>query len=190
MELVELIRMNAFDLGDHGVSVEFGILAFAGALVLALLVAKARRAYLQKMRRASSAGYYNYDVARYGGAAPGRSLIEATETSGPQSLASTFSAPTARIAQEGPILRNGSSRPRSARATLAEHRVHLRVGSPTARIGTSAAATRLRLRATPTSAARSGFGEHRRRESGGSGLPLLVPPPPPPPSRIPPPPRG
>ena len=163
MELVDLVRMNAFDLGDHAVSVEFGILAFAGALVLALLVAKARRAYLQKMRRASSAGYYDYDVARYGGAAPGRSLIEATETSGPQSLASTFSAPTRGSRQEGPILRNGSLRPRSARATLAEHRVHLRVGSPTARIGTTTAATRLRVRATPTSAPRSGFGEHRGR---------------------------
>ncbi|MGA8724928.1 MAG: hypothetical protein WB565_07785 [Acidimicrobiales bacterium] len=189
MELVELVRMNAFDLGDHGVSVEFGILAFAGVLVLALLVAKARRAYLQKMRRASSAGYYDYDVARYGGAAPGRSLIEATETSGPQSLASTFSAPT-----------GGSRKKDRSSATVPP------VPGPPAPHSPSTEFTFGSAPPPPGSAPlppppgsgsaplpppppAPGSVSTEDAESGGSGLPLLVPPPPPP-SRIPPPPRG
>src|SRR5271166_1187902 len=186
MELVELVRMNAFDLGDHAVSVEFGILAFAGALVLALLVAKARRAYLQKLRRASSAGYYNYDVARYGGAAPGRSLIEATETSGPQSLASTFSAPT-----------RGSRKKDRSFATVPP------VPGPPAPHSPSTEFTFASAPPPPGSAPLppppdpgsaplpppppAPGSESTDDESGGSGLPLLVPPPPPPPSRIPPP---
>jgi hypothetical protein len=189
MELVELVRMSAFELGDHTVSVEFGILAFAGVLVLALLVAKARRAYLQKMRRASSAGYYDYDVARYGGTAPGRSLIEATETSGPLSLSSTFSAPkkgshkkdrpTATVPPvPGPLAPHspsteftfGSAPPPPGSAPLPPP-----PGSPSAPLP------------PPPPDPRSVGSEDG--ESAGSELPLLVPPPPPP-SQIPPPPRG
>lgn len=189
MELVELVRMNAFDLGDHTVSVELGVIAFAGLLVLALLVAKARRAYLQKMRRASSVGYYDYDVARYGGTAPGRSLIEATETAGPQTLSSTFSAPK----------RGSRKKDRSSGAVppvpgpVAPHSpsAEFIFGSAPPPSGSAPLPPPPRLRSAPLPPPPPDPGSVSTEtgESEESGLPLLVPPPPPP-SRIPPPPSG
>ncbi len=93
MELGVLARMAAFDLGAHAASIEIGLLAFAGVVVLVLYGLKIKRAHDQKLRKAASAGYHDFDVARYGGTAPGESLIEATVTKGPQALAPSFSAP-------------------------------------------------------------------------------------------------
>ncbi len=59
---------------------------------LVLLTVKAKRARDQRRRKAASTGYHDFDVARYGVSAAGTSLIDATLTNAPPTLAPTFVA--------------------------------------------------------------------------------------------------
>ncbi len=87
-------RLAAVSLGAHVAGVEIGLVTFAVAVVVVLYVLKFKRSHDQRLRKAASVGYHDFDVARYGGTAPGQSLIESTVAdSGPQTLAPSFSAP-------------------------------------------------------------------------------------------------
>jgi hypothetical protein len=171
MELGELVRMSALDLSSHEAGVELGVLVFAGVVVVGLLLAKARRAHVQKLRKAASTGYYDFDVARYGGTAPGRSLIESTETEGPQSLASSFSAP--RRGSRRKDRSSASVPPVPAPPPQPQHAEYVFSSAP------PASAPLPPPPAGPSTVGTEGT------EAAGSGLPLLVPPPPPPPGASP-----
>jgi hypothetical protein len=93
MELGAIARMTAISISGNTASIEIGLLVFAAVIVVALYAIKFKHAHAQKLRKAASVGYHDFDVARYGGVAPGRSLIESTVTSGPQSVSPSFSAP-------------------------------------------------------------------------------------------------
>jgi hypothetical protein len=174
MELGELVRMGALDLGGHDITLEVGVLAFVVVMIVALFIAKARRAHVQKLRKAASTAFYDFDVARYGGTVPGRSLIEATETTGTPSLASTFSAPKRGSRHKG----NSPADPPPIPPPPFAARTSNTEGSFTS------------APIPPPPPGPSTVGT-QQEEAEGSALPLLVPPPPPAPaSAIPPPPRG
>ncbi len=75
----------------HGISIEVGLLGFAAFIVVLLLVIRMKRAHDQKMRRAASSGFYDFDVARFGTA--GSTLMENTVASSARPLAPSFVAP-------------------------------------------------------------------------------------------------
>jgi hypothetical protein len=76
---------------SQGISVEAGLLGFAAFMVVLLLVIRKKRSHDQKIRRAASSGFYDFDVARFGTA--GGTLMEKAVASSARPLAPSFVAP-------------------------------------------------------------------------------------------------
>jgi hypothetical protein len=76
-----------------GYSIEFYVIAVAVVIAILLLAVRARRSHDQKRRRAASSGFYDFDVARYGHAAAGSSLMETKIAQEGRPLAPSFVAP-------------------------------------------------------------------------------------------------
>jgi len=72
--------------------VEYGLVALALALLVALLVVRSKRARDLKLRKAASMGYYDPDVARYGYGSPAVPAEPPLDFDGVP-LAPTFVAP-------------------------------------------------------------------------------------------------
>jgi hypothetical protein len=72
--------------------IELGVICFAGFALVMLLVIRAKRAHDQKLRRAASAGFYDFDVARYGTASAGSSLMEKSVEASTRPLAPSFTS--------------------------------------------------------------------------------------------------
>jgi hypothetical protein len=79
--------------GGSGSSIEFWLLGFAGFMLVLVLVVRAKRSHDQKLRRAASSGFYDFDVAHYGADGAGSSLIEKAVASGARPLAPSFVSP-------------------------------------------------------------------------------------------------
>jgi hypothetical protein len=75
----------------QGISIEVGLLGFAAFIVVVLLMVRMKRSHDQKIRRAASAGFYDFDVARFGTASS--SLMENAVASSARPLAPSFVAP-------------------------------------------------------------------------------------------------
>jgi hypothetical protein len=90
--------------------IELGIMAFIAVMVILLLAVRAKRSHDQKVRRAASSGFYDFDLAHYGTASAGSSLMEKAVESGSRPLAPSFSSAT----REG----KGNAAGRAAPATL------------------------------------------------------------------------
>jgi hypothetical protein len=88
-------------------SIESGIVGFAVLMVILLVVVRAKRSHNQKLRRAGSSGFYDFDVARYGPSAAGASLMEKQIAQSERPLAPSFVSPT----------RGGDRKGKSAAAT-------------------------------------------------------------------------
>jgi hypothetical protein len=73
-------------------SLELGIIGFAVFMLLMLLVVRAKRHHDQKLRRAASSGFYDFDVAHYGTATAGSSLMEKAVEASSRPLAPSFTA--------------------------------------------------------------------------------------------------
>ena len=72
--------------------IELGVICFGGFVVVMLLVIRAKRAHDQKIRRAASSGFYDFDVARYGTATAGSSLMEKSVEASSRPLAPSFTS--------------------------------------------------------------------------------------------------
>ena len=84
--------------------IELGVICFGGFALVMLLVVRAKRAHDQKLRRAASAGFYDFDVAHYGTASAGSSLMEKSVEAGTRPLAPSFtSAGGRRTASRGAV---------------------------------------------------------------------------------------
>ena len=91
--------------------IELGVICF-GAFVLVMLVAvRAKRSHSQKIRRAASSGFYDFDVAHYGNA--GSSLMEKSVEDSRRPLAPSFVA-SGRGGGGGGGKGNGSQGPKEA----------------------------------------------------------------------------
>jgi hypothetical protein len=75
----------------QGISIEVGLLGFAAFIVVVLVIVRMKRSHDQKIRRAASAGFYDFDVARFGTASS--SLMENAVASSARPLAPSFVAP-------------------------------------------------------------------------------------------------
>jgi hypothetical protein len=75
-----------------GSSIEYGLLGFAVLMLLLVFIVRAKRSHDQKVRRAASAGFYDFDVARYGASGAGSSLMENAVASSARPLAPSFSS--------------------------------------------------------------------------------------------------
>ena len=51
---------------SQGISIEAGLVGFAMFMMVLLLVIRMKRSHDQKIRRAASSGFYDFDVARFG----------------------------------------------------------------------------------------------------------------------------
>ena len=76
---------------SQGISIEAGLLGFVVFMVVLLLVIRMKRSHDQKIRRAASSGFYDFDVARFGTA--GSTLMENAVASSARPLAPSFVAP-------------------------------------------------------------------------------------------------
>jgi hypothetical protein len=76
---------------SQGISIEVGLLGLAAFMVVLLLVVRMKRSHDQKIRRAASSGFYDFDVARFGTA--GSTLMENAVASSARPLAPSFVAP-------------------------------------------------------------------------------------------------
>lgn len=72
--------------------IELGVICFGGFVVVMLLIIRAKRAHDQKIRRAASSGFYDFDVARYGTATAGSSLMEKSVEASSRPLAPSFTS--------------------------------------------------------------------------------------------------
>jgi len=93
--------------------VEFGLVAVALVLFIALLALRAVRARNQKLRRAASSGYYDPDVARYGYGTPAVPSEPPIDLDGIP-LAPTFVAPGQGRATKQRVSAAPASRPSPA----------------------------------------------------------------------------
>jgi hypothetical protein len=85
-----LHQAATFAPGGNGSSIEYGLLGFAVLIVILLLIIRVKRSHDRKIRQAASSGFYDFDVAHYGTASAGSSLMEkAVEASG-RPLAPSF----------------------------------------------------------------------------------------------------
>ena len=71
---------------------ELGVICFGGFILVMLVVVRAKRAHDQKLRRAAGAGFYDFDVAHYGTASAGSSLMEKSVEAGSRPLAPSFTS--------------------------------------------------------------------------------------------------
>ena len=79
--------------------IELGVICF-GAFILVMLVAvRAKRSHDQKIRRAASSGFYDFDVAHYGNA--GSSMMEKSVVDSRRPLAPSFVASGAGSTAKG-----------------------------------------------------------------------------------------
>jgi hypothetical protein len=86
----------------QGISIEVGLLGFAALIVIVLLIVRMKRSHDQKIRRAASAGFYDFDVARFGTASS--SLMENAVASSARPLAPSFVAPGRAVGhKDGPV---------------------------------------------------------------------------------------
>ena len=72
--------------------IELGVICFGAFALIMLLVIRAKRAHDQKLRRAASAGFYDFDVAHYGTASAGSSLMEKSVEASTRPLAPSFTS--------------------------------------------------------------------------------------------------
>ena len=72
--------------------IELGVICFGGFVIVMLLIIRAKRAHDQKIRRAASSGFYDFDVARYGTASAGSSLMEKSVEASSRPLAPSFTS--------------------------------------------------------------------------------------------------
>jgi hypothetical protein len=75
----------------QGISIEVGLLGFAALIVVVLLIVRMKRSHDKKIRRGAAAGFYDFDVARFGTASS--SLMENAVASSSRPLAPSFVAP-------------------------------------------------------------------------------------------------
>lgn len=92
MQPIHSLTALVFASGLGAFTLEKGILGFALLMVVLLLVIRAKRSHDQKRRRAASSGFYDFDVAHYGGPS-GAYLAERSVSAGAASLAPSFVAP-------------------------------------------------------------------------------------------------
>ncbi len=71
-------------------SIELDIIGFAAFMLIMLLVVRAKRSHDRKLRQAASSGFYDFDVARYGTASAGSSLMEKAVEASSRPLAPSF----------------------------------------------------------------------------------------------------
>jgi len=72
--------------------IELGVICFGAFVLVMLLAVRAKRAHDQKLRRAASSGFYDFDVARYGTANAGSSLMEKSVEASSRPLAPSFTS--------------------------------------------------------------------------------------------------
>lgn len=72
--------------------IELGVICFGAFALIMLLIIRTKRAHDQKLRRAASAGFYDFDVAHYGTASAGSSLMEESVEAGARPLAPSFTS--------------------------------------------------------------------------------------------------
>jgi hypothetical protein len=82
-----------FATGNSWAHIEFILLGAGTVLLIVLVAIKARRSKGQRKRKAGSAGYHDFDVARYGHGAVGKSLIDTSVDPGARPLAPSFVSP-------------------------------------------------------------------------------------------------
>ena len=76
---------------SQGISIEAGLVGFAVFMLVLLLVIRMKRSHDQKIRRAASSGFYDFDVALFGTASS--TLMENAVASSARPLAPSFVAP-------------------------------------------------------------------------------------------------
>ncbi len=69
---------------------EIAIAAFIALMVLLIVAVRMKRSHDQRLRRAASSGFYDFDLARYGTASAGNSLMEKAVESASRPLAPSF----------------------------------------------------------------------------------------------------
>ena len=72
--------------------IELGVICFGAFALIMLLVIRAKRSHGLKLRRAASSGFYDFDVARYGAASAGSSLMEKSVEASTRPLAPSFTS--------------------------------------------------------------------------------------------------
>ena len=72
--------------------IELGVICFGAFVLVMLLVIRAKRSHDQKLRRAASSGFYDFDVAHYGTAVAGSSLMEKSVEASSRPLAPSFTS--------------------------------------------------------------------------------------------------
>ena len=71
---------------------EIAIAAFVALMVLLIVALRVKHSHDQKIRRAASSGFYDFDLAHYGTPSAGNSLMEKAVESASRPLAPTFSS--------------------------------------------------------------------------------------------------
>ena len=79
---------------NKAMTAELGLIVLAAALVVGLLLIRARREHDLKIRKAASVGYFDPDAARYGHSSATPGLTQEPADTADRSLAPTFVAPT------------------------------------------------------------------------------------------------
>jgi hypothetical protein len=69
---------------------EIAIAAFIALMVLLIVAIRMKHSHDQRLRRAASSGFYDFDLARYGTASAGNSLMEKAVESASRPLAPSF----------------------------------------------------------------------------------------------------
>jgi hypothetical protein len=87
--------------------IELGVICFVAFMLVMLLVVRAKRSHDQKIRRAASSGFYDFDVAHYG--TEGGSLMEKAVDESRRPLAPSFAASGRGAEKSGK--RSGPGRP-------------------------------------------------------------------------------
>jgi len=72
--------------------IELGVIGFAVFALILLMALRAKRSHDQRRRRAAASGFYDFDVARYGTATAGSSLMEKAVDSANRPLAPSFTS--------------------------------------------------------------------------------------------------
>ncbi len=71
---------------------EIAIAAFVALMVLLIVALRVKHSHDQKIRRAASSGFYDFDLAHYGTPSAGNSLMEKAVESASRPLAPSFSS--------------------------------------------------------------------------------------------------
>ncbi|MGA3147190.1 MAG: hypothetical protein ABSF33_06910 [Acidimicrobiales bacterium] len=154
-------------------SIELGVICFGGFVLVLLVVVRAKRSHDRKIRRAASAGFYDFDAAHYGPA--GGSSMEKAMEENRRPLAPSFSAAARGAGDTGG--RTTSVGPKAPMPVPSSFGVIDRspIGAPPAFDGKAAARERP-LPRTPPIPPPPGS----ESDPNDPPLPLLVQPPPPP----------